>query len=376
MTSDRLGRLRHLVSVLGLDGSVIRRPANVFYFTGFGASLARPSFAVVTGERVVLVVPGDADSVRKSLDPAIDAVGYLVPGSTVDRVADVDALSLAALELAIDRAGLAGARIGVEDGEVSGRHLAAIARRSTTVSLGETVSALRRIKDDDELALIRAAVAANDVGFAAAAQTIAAGVSEFDVQIAVASAMQYHTGVPIDLLDPNNAFISGPRRMLAAASATARRLERGDLMIVDINPVIRRYKGDTTRTFGVGPPTPAQQQVHEALVRGLEAAEKLGRPGVRACAVAAALQEPIIAGGYGSLLFHGGHAIGLEHLERPYFIPGDDLPLEEGMVIALEPGVYLPGVGGLRVEDNYLVTSHGLEALSHYPREITVCGDG
>ncbi len=146
MTSNRLGRLRRLVSEKGLDGAIIRRPANVFYFTGYGASLARPSFAVVTGDRVVLVVPGDANTVQKSLDPAIEPVGYLVPGSTVDRVADVDALSVAALEQAIDRAGLAGARVGVEDGEVSGRHLAAIARRSTAVSLGESVSDLRRIK--------------------------------------------------------------------------------------------------------------------------------------------------------------------------------------------------------------------------------------
>ncbi len=373
MISNRLERLRRLVSEHGLDGAVIRRSANVLYFTGYGASLARPSFAVIAAERVILVVPGDANGVRTSLDPAIDVVGYLVPGSTVDRVADVDALSVAALEQALDRAGLAGKRIGVEDGEVSGRHLGAIARLATTVSLEERVSVLRRIKDAAELAAIRAAVEANDVGFAAAAKAIAAGVSEFDVQIAVASAMQHHSGVSIDLLDPNNAFISGPRTMLAAAPATERRLERGDLMIVDINPVIRRYKGDTTRTFSVGPPTAAQVQVHDALVRGLEAAEKLGRPGVRACDVSAALQEPIISGGYGSLLFHGGHAIGLEHLERPYIIPGDELPLEEGMVIALEPGVYLPGVGGLRVEDNFLVTSHGLEVISHYPREITRC---
>ena len=73
------------------------------------------------------------------------------------------------------------------------------------------------------------------------------------------------------------------------------------------------------------------------------------------------------------LIVHGGHGIGLEHLERPYIIPGDDMLLEEGMVIAIEPGVYLPGVGGLRIEDNFLVTATGVEVLSHYPRQLTVC---
>ena len=72
-------------------------------------------------------------------------------------------------------------------------------------------------------------------------------------------------------------------------------------------------------------------------------------------------------------MVHGGHGIGLEHLERPYIIPGDDMLLEEGMVLTFEPGVYLPGIGGLRIEDNYVVTAHSVEAVSHFRRELVVC---
>ena len=130
----------------------------------------------------------------------------------------------------------------------------------------------------------------------------------------------------------------------------------------------------STRSFCLGAPTREQRRAHDSLVQGLEAAERIGRPGARGREVFTALLGPIEAAGLAAgFRFHGGHAMGLEHVERPYVIPGEDLPLEEGMVIALEPAVYLPEIGGLRVEDNYVVTSRGLEALSRYPRELVVC---
>ncbi len=373
MSADRLARFRAHLASLDLAGAVIRRPANVLYLTGFPGNLDRPSFAVIGSGRVVLVAPGSAEGIQKAATSATDAVGYRAPGGTVDRVADVDVLSAEALVSAIEQAGLNGQRIGVETGDVSAHHYAAIAGIATVVALDEHVAAMRRIKDADEIALIRAAVHCNDVGFAAAASVVEAGKSEFYVHNEMVDAMQKASGAPIDMTGPNCAFISGPRTMLLAAGATSRRLEPGDLLIVDINPVIRHYKGDTTRTFSVGNPTAEQQRVHDALVRGLEAAEKMAKPGVQASAVANALQEPIIAAGCGALIVHGGHGIGLEHLERPFIIPGDDMLLEEGMVIAVEPGVYLPGVGGLRIEDNFLVTASGLEVLSLYPRQLTIC---
>jgi Xaa-Pro dipeptidase len=282
--------------------------------------------------------------------------------------------SVGALAAALREAGLIGKRIGIESADVSARHAAVVSEAGAAVPLDEDLARMRRIKDADEIRQIQAAVAANDVGFRAAAEAIAEGVSELDVMDAVVAAMQRETGAGIDVLDPTNAFISGPRTLLAAAPATPRRLERADLMILDLNPYVGYYKGDTTRTFCVGEPTAEQRRVHDALVRGLEAAEAIARPGTSGRDVFAALVAPIVAAGYGSLPFHGGHAIGLEHTERPFIIPSEEMVLEEGMVFALEPGVYLPEIGGLRVEDNYVVTANGVEALSRFPREITRAG--
>jgi Xaa-Pro aminopeptidase len=373
VTLERLSRFQQYLASRDLAGAVIRRPANVLYLTGYAAGFERPAFAVVGPDAVLVVGPGNGDGIQKSLVEGLGAIGYRAPGGTVDRVADVDALSSVALAEAVVRAGLRGKRVGVELGDVSARHAAAVGEVATVAAIDERLAAMRRIKDAEELALIRSAVAANDHGFGAVAMVLAAGVSEFKIQRELVDQMQKVVFVPIDVSGPNNAFISGPRTMLLAAGATDRRLEHGDLMIVDINPVIRNYKGDTTRTYAVGPPTSDQQKVHDTLVRGLESAEKLAKPGVTASAVARALQVALIAAGYGGLIVHGGHGIGLEHLERPYIILGDDMPLEEGMVITLEPGLYLPGTGGLRIEDNYLVTANGLEVLSHYPRELQVC---
>ena len=85
--------------------------------------------------------------------------------------------------------------------------------------------------------------------------------------------------------------------------------------------------------------------------------------------------QPLIEAGYGpGLITHFGHGLGLQHLERPYIIPAEEMPLEEGMVIALEPGIYIPDGMSMRIEDNYLVTAGGLEPLSHFPRQLIACG--
>jgi len=373
-TSTRLEGLRQQLRQDGVDGAVIRRPANVAYLTGFPATPGHPRLAVVGPSRAALVAPGSAEAARAYTAADLDVFGYAVPGATVDRVAEVELRSGEALEQAIETVGLRGRRIGVEETQLSAYHAAVLARHGTVAPIGQRVEALRRIKDADELRLIRAAVAANDAGFEAAGRAIGPGTSEFRVQAALVQAIEEAVDAPVHLLDDTNCLISGPRTAGAVGLPTSRRLEPADLMIVDINPWIRGYKADTTRTFSVGPPSAEHRRIYDTLARALEAAERVARPGVPANAVYAALADTIAGAGYGAgMRGHGGHAIGLEHLERPYVIAGDAMPLAEGMVLTLEPGIYLSDVG-LRLEDNYLVTADGLELLSHYTRELVACG--
>lgn len=373
---SRIDNLREQLTTLGVTGAVISAPVNVRYLTDFPANGERPSFAVVGPRASVVVVPGLMSWSAPSAS-GLEVIGYAVPGSTIDRVVDVAAESGAALEAALEAAGLRSHRIAIEEEHLNARAAASVARWGPTCDLGDLLAARRRIKDAAEIALFRAANAANDAGFRAAEQAIRVGLSELALQDAIVAAIAETAGQPIHLTDATNVIISGPRTEAAVGLATLRQLEPGDLVIVDLNPYIRGYKGDTTRTFCVGRPTATQQAMHDALVRALEAAERMARPGVPASTVYAALAEPMVAAGFGDgVRNHGGHAIGLEHLERPYIIPGDPMPLAEGMLLTLEPGIYLPGIGGLRLEDNYVVRAQGLECVSHFPRTLTICGSG
>jgi Xaa-Pro aminopeptidase len=369
--SSRLERFRAALDAAGLGGAVIGRPENVFYLTGVRADLGRPTFAVVCPARAAVVAPAGAATTAAD----VTRFAYGVPGGILDRVVAIDHESASALEAAFAHAELHGARVGIEPGAISSLHAAPLARQATLLPLADELEALRRRPDPGELALIREAIRCNEAGFAAAREVIREGVREFEVYLSVSRAIQEAAGVALSLSDGNHAFLSGPRTALAAGPATDRRLRAGDLMIIDVNPVIRQYKGDLTRTFCVGEPNAAQRAMHEALVQTLDRAIALARPGIRAGDLDTAMRKPLADAGYGAgLTTHFGHGLGLQHLERPFIIPAEEMPLEEGMVLALEPGIYTPDGMGMRVEDNYLLTATGLEPLSQFPRELIVCG--
>jgi Xaa-Pro aminopeptidase len=366
----RLARYTDILATAGLDGAIVSRPENVFYLTGVAASMGRPTFAAIGPNGAAVVAPGNP----VPWDERIAVFGYGTPGGIVDRIVNIDQESAAALRAACFWVRLQGTRVGIEEHAISAHNAGWLAVEATPSTLHDEVEVLRRPKDAAELHLITEAIRCNEAGFAAALDAIRPGVSEMDIYLAVTAAVQRAAGGALALNDGNHAFISGPRTSLAAAPATARRLEPGDLMIIDLNPVIRNYKGDITRTFCVGEPSPAQRTLHEAVVRALEAGAKAGRPGVRGRDVDAAMREVLTAAGYEQgLITHFGHGLGLQHLERPYIIPAEEQRLEEGMVIALEPGVYLPDGFSARVEDNFVVTPQGMEPLSHFPRDLFVC---
>jgi Xaa-Pro aminopeptidase len=165
---------------------------------------------------------------------------------------------------------------------------------------------------------------------------------------------------------------SGLRTALADPRATARRIEAGDLVLVDLYPVLDGYAVDFTRTFVVGEPTRLQQERHAVLIRALGAAETLLRPGIEVRRIDAAIREVLAdAGGYDrTMQHHAGHGIGLLAWEVPWIGPGTEGCLQSGDAIAIEPGLYLPEWGGMRVEGNYLVTDAGVERLDAFPRAL------
>jgi Xaa-Pro aminopeptidase len=251
---------------------------------------------------------------------------------------------------------------------VDAAHLPLAARQALEVEqvddLGPTLLDMRRGKHDDELVCIRRALRATEVGHQAARDYIRPEISEIDIYVEVQGAITKAAGEPIVMLGD---FAAGRRSEAGGGPPTDNLVKRGDLMIFDLFPVIGGYRGDITNTLCVGEPTQEQLDHVAALQQAMSAAEGMLRPGVSGRAVYEACQAPLVEAGLGEAFFHhAGHGLGLGHPERPYFVPNSADTLQAGDVVTLEPGAYLPGWGGARIEHNYLITEEGYERLSNH----------
>ena len=272
----------------------------------------------------------------------------------------VDSYAAAIPELRKQLAPYAGERVGIEPGwfpfgvEVS-----------DTVEIASTLHDMRRVKDPDELVLLREAMTANEAAHRAARELIRPGITELDVYNAIHAAITNATGGPVLLLGD---FASGDRAETGGGPPTARTLKAGDLMILDIFPVVNGYRADNTATLSVDRKlTPRQKAIEIGLNEALTAGAETLRPGARAAevyeVVRASLAEHDLAEGF---THHAGHGLGLGQPEAPYFVPSSDEVLRAGEVVTLEPGWYGEGTGA-RIERNFLVTEAAPEMLSRHP---------
>lgn len=229
---------------------------------------------------------------------------------------------------------------------------------------------LRKYKEDDEIEEIRASLRLCKVAYVKAREVIAPGLTELDVYLAMHETMVREAGGPVDL---QGDFACGQRSIAGGGAPTNRVIETGDLYPLDIFPSTALYRGDTCRTFSVGPPTDAQQEAQAAVRRAIRLAEGMIQPGVRARDVYRNIKDVLdsLPWAEKSFFHHVGHGLGHDGHEAPRMIPGSDDEFAVGDVFTLEPGVYVPALGGgLRLEDNYVLRPHGIENLFDFPMEF------
>lgn len=168
---------------------------------------------------------------------------------------------------------------------------------------------------------------------------------------------------------------SGPNGASPHHEPGERPIERGDVVVVDFGGRRDGYCSDVTRTFVVGEPSPEAVEVHAVVAAAQQAGREVARVGVAAEDVDAAARRVIADAGYGEFFIHRtGHGIGLETHEEPYLVAGNRTPLEPGMVFSIEPGIYLPGRFGVRIEDIVVVTEEGLQVLNRADRSLVSVG--
>ncbi|MDR7417902.1 MAG: Xaa-Pro peptidase family protein [Armatimonadota bacterium] len=355
---SRLERLRARMREAAVPALLVTDRPNRAYLTGFVGSLG---WAIVTPDRQMLLVDD-----RYTEQAAAEATGWDVVRCEFGALLDGGAVTEPLRRLKVGRLGVEVDKITVTLHEGVAR--AAAAAGATVFPAAGHVEALRQIKEPDEIARIEAAARVAEAAIAACLPMLRPGATEQ----AFAWALERHcreagaSGMAFNLIG------SGPRSALPHCTPTGRALEPGDLVLVDIGPIVNGYHADITRMFVVGEPQPWQREIHAIALEAQARAIAACRPGVRADALDAIARDHIARAGYGDQFLHLlGHGIGAYGTtEDPKIMPGVADVLRPGMVITIEPGIYLSGRGGARVEETVLVTEDGCRLLTRLPHDL------
>ncbi|MBE0682027.1 MAG: aminopeptidase P family protein [Anaerolineales bacterium] len=368
MTRSRLDKLTASLLNSGLSAVALNPGPTLTYLSGISFHLMeRPVVLLVTPDKdPVLVLP--------ELElPKVDLFPYKVQAFTYGENPSEweDAFRKAAQALGLD-----GKRIGVEPRQMrllEFRHVKAGAPEADYPDATDVLSELRLKKDKAEVDAMRQAVKIAQDALEAVIQKIKIGMTEKELSSELVMQLLKH-GSESEM--PFAPIVSaGPNSANPHASPTKRKIQTGDLLVVDWGAAHDGYISDLTRTFAVGEVDEEYKKIHKIVQESNAAGRAAAKPGVPCAAVDIAAREVIEKSGYGKYFTHRtGHGIGMEGHEAPY-MRGDNMQLlEPGMAFTVEPGIYLAGRNGVRIEDNLVITEDGAESLSDMPREIRVVG--
>ncbi|MER5775580.1 aminopeptidase P family protein [Streptomyces sp. NPDC002039] len=262
-------------------------------------------------------------------------------------------------------------RFGVSDNTWA-LHLLGLQRElpgTAYAPLTDVLPMLRAVKDRRELARLAAAGAAADAAYAQILHVPFADRRESDVAADLAALLRVHGHSQVDF----TVVGSGPNGANPHHEAGDRVIRHGDMVVLDFGGLLHGYGSDISRTVHVGEPTAEERRVHDVVREAQRAGVEAVRPGIACQDVDRAARAVITEFGYGDRFIHRtGHGIGVTTHEPPYMVEGEEQPLLPGMCFSVEPGVYLPGRFGVRIEDIVTVTDDGVRRLNNAPRELAI----
>jgi len=333
------------------DSYLIFNPSNLTYFTGTQGASA-------------LLIPADGECTIYVYGVNYEQTRAMSKGFSVDLVKrGEDMMAKIAEQLSQQKTKkLAIDFLGVESWRVLLKHVRGKTRLATKPGIA---SRLRAIKDDDEIELMRKAAELTSVGMKTAYEILNAGMKEIELAAEIEYAMRKHGsyGTAFD-----TATSSGSASAFPHGGCTDRKIREGDLVVVDIGAIYKNYRSDMTRTLVVGKPSKKQQEIHGIVKQAQEKAFSAIKAGSDAHDIDFEGRQVIEKAGYGEFFVHGlGHGVGLDVHEPPTLNPSSKEKLQAGNVVTDEPGIYLVGYGGVRIEDTVLVTMDGAEKLTIGP---------
>jgi Xaa-Pro aminopeptidase len=343
----------------GLAAAVLGPGPDLRHLAGYEApELERPTLLVVPADgRPVLVVPR-LEEPRARTDASLEGVDLRSYGETDDPFAAVVAAVPDVGEVAVGDRLWSATTLRLQE-RLPGR---------VRVPASVVTGPLRARKDPDELAALREAAAAIDAVHRRVPALLRRGRSEVEVATEIAALIrEEHDEVAFVIV------AAGPNAASPHHEPGPRRLEEGDAVVVDIGGTVRGYHSDMTRTYHLGSPPPEVATAYAALEAAQAAGVAAVRPGATAEDVDRAARDVMEVAGLGEAFLHRtGHGIGLEVHEAPWIVAGDRTALAPGMTFSVEPGYYLEGRTGARIEDIVAVTADGVEVLNREPRGLVV----
>jgi Xaa-Pro aminopeptidase len=244
----------------------------------------------------------------------------------------------------------------------------AVSRKVRWIDDAGIIEKLRMVKDSGEIAIIREAAAIVSKTFDRTRRVLHPGMTELDLAAEIESDFkkQGAEGPSFETI-----VASGERSAWPHAHPTGKTIARNELVVLDQGAILRGYCSDMTRTVFVGKAPRRVRSLYQAVLDALEAGKVAAKPGVKAQDVDAAARDVLRRAGLVRYFTHStGHGLGLEIHEAPRIGKGDDTVLAEGMVVTVEPGVYIEGLGGIRIEDDIVITARGAEELTTAPRNL------
>jgi len=234
--------------------------------------------------------------------------------------------------------------------------------------LDDVIKELRMVKTEEEIKIIEDACRLADIGVMTAIEEISEGKREREVAAKVEYVMKME-GAEKPAFD--TIIASGYRSALPHGVASDKRIEKGDLVVMDLGALYKHYNSDITRTIVVGSPNEKQKEIYEIVLEAQKKAVEAARPGMTAKELDSVARKIIEEYGYGDNFIHSlGHGIGLQVHEWPRISQYDETVLKEGMVVTIEPGIYIPKFGGVRIEDTVVITKNGAKRLTKTDREL------
>jgi Xaa-Pro aminopeptidase len=354
----RRQKLRALVRKAKADALLVTNFKNVTYLTGFTGDDSH-FLATLDGETLVT-------DMRYTTQLAEECPGLALevrtPGVSM----------LKAVTKAVKRAKIE--RLGIEGSSATVAFHQSLAQALPKIEIAATdnlVERLRIVKDKDEIAATRAACQQARRAFDLVRAGLKPGMTELDV----AAELEYQARrIGAKALSFPAIVAVGPRAALPHATPTSRRLSEGDFTLIDWGANSGLYMSDLTRMIVTGRISPKLRKIYNLVLKAQLAAIEAIRPGVTGEEVDRVARRIIERAGFGKAFGHGlGHGTGLDIHEAPRLAVGQTTKLRPGMIVTVEPGVYLPGWGGVRIEDDVLVTRTGHEVLSDVPKQLEDC---